>query len=90
MALANETPKDYVKYLGEKFSHVHLLDATPMGHLALGDGNLPIDEYIDELEKNGYKGKYSFEFTDMNYRHKPEEADIKSIKWLIDHNKLKI
>ncbi|MTI54469.1 sugar phosphate isomerase/epimerase family protein [Geosporobacter ferrireducens] len=88
-ALASEEINDYPRILGDKLVHVHLLDATPMGHLALGEGNLPIGEYIDALEENEYKGFYTFEFTALQYRHKPEEADRKSLEWLKTNNKLK-
>ncbi|SNS15980.1 protein FrlC [Anaerovirgula multivorans] len=89
MALAKEDINDYPLILGDKLAHVHLLDATPMGHLALGEGNLPVGDYIDVLEKSGYNGFYTFEFTAMQYRHKPEDADSKSLEWLISNNKLK-
>lgn len=88
MALANESIHDYPRLLGDDLAHVHLLDATPMGHLALGEGKLPIGEYIDVLEDNGYKGWYTFEFTALQYRHKPELADKKSFEWLLSNKKL--
>ncbi|KUO75835.1 MAG: hypothetical protein APF77_09190 [Clostridia bacterium BRH_c25] len=88
MALAEENVHDYPRLLGDKLAHVHLLDATPMGHLALGEGQLPIGEYIDVLEDSGYKGWYTFEFTALQYRYVPGIADEKSIDWLLSNNKL--
>ncbi|WHH60835.1 sugar phosphate isomerase/epimerase family protein [Petroclostridium sp. X23] len=88
MALAEEDIHDYPRLLGDKLAHVHLLDATPMGHLALGEGRLPLGEYIDVLEDSGYKGWYTFEFTALQYRHEPEIADEKSINWLLANDKL--
>ena len=88
LALAKENVHDYPRVLGDKLVHAHLLDATPMGHLALGEGRLPIGEYIDVLEDSGYKGLYTFEFTALQYRHVPETADEKSLNWLLSNNKL--
>ncbi len=88
MALAGEKISDYINLLGDKLGHVHLLDAKPMGHFALGDGNLPIEEYIDELERYGYKGSYSFEFTALDYRLNPEKADNQSLQWLLRNKKI--
>ena len=88
MALAEENVYDYPRLLGDNLVHVHLLDATPMGHLALGEGRLPLAEYIDALEDSGYKGYYTFEFTALQYRHAPEIADKKSLKWLLSNDKL--
>ncbi|MBQ1492237.1 MAG: sugar phosphate isomerase/epimerase, partial [Blautia sp.] len=38
MALAGESPADYVKALGKNLIHVHFIDGAPRGHLAWGDG----------------------------------------------------
>lgn len=89
MALAQEDIRDYPRLLGNRLAHVHLLDATPIGHLALGHGSLPLTEYLDVLEGSGYRGWYSFEFTDLRYRHAPEKADEISLQWLADHGGLK-
>lgn len=38
--LVNERVKDYFEMLGEQIVHVHIVDGTPGGHLAFGDGTL--------------------------------------------------
>ena len=48
----------------------------------LGDGDLPICEYLDILESAGYKGMYALEQNDPRYRSNPRQADIQSIRWL--------
>lgn len=50
--------------------------------MALGDGDLPICEYLDILESAGYKGMYALEQNDPRYRSNPRQADIQSIRWL--------
>jgi protein FrlC len=86
MVYMNQSIVDYQKILGKELSHVHIHDSNPGIHVALGDGNLPIKEYLDILEKGNYKGLYSFECNDMRYRKDPREADIKNIEYLLRNN----
>ena len=88
MALIGESIEDYPRLLGDRLAHVHLVDATPNGHLALGDGTLPLGEYIDALESGGYGGFYSFEITDPSYRLDPAAADEKGLRWLAERGRL--
>ncbi|MGV0817502.1 sugar phosphate isomerase/epimerase family protein [Martelella sp. AMO21009] len=67
MAAAGETPDTYLTRFGDRLRHVHICDGTPEGHLAWGDGTLPLAEYIHSLEKSGYTGNYSFEFVSADY-----------------------
>ncbi|RWD73867.1 sugar phosphate isomerase/epimerase family protein [Mesorhizobium sp.] len=61
MAAAGDTVADYVRLFGPRLSHVQLVDGTPSGHLAWGDGTLPLGCYLDELAEAGYSGKLTFE-----------------------------
>ena len=70
---------------GTELSHIHLHDSHPAVHMALGDGDLPICEYLDILESAGYKGMYALEQNDPRYRSNPRQADIQSIRWLKKH-----
>lgn len=70
---------------GAELSHIHLHDSHPAVHMALGDGDLPICEYLDILESAGYKGMYALEQNDPRYRSNPRQADIQSIRWLKKH-----
>ncbi len=67
MAAAGEMPESYGTRFGERLRHVHICDGTPEGHLAWGDGTLPLANYIHCLEKSGYTGNYSFEFVSADY-----------------------
>lgn len=61
MAAAGDTVDDYFCLFGERVAHVQLVDGTPAGHLAWGDGNLPLGRYVGELAAHGYAGKVTFE-----------------------------
>lgn len=71
---------------GAELAHVHLHDSHPAVHMALGDGTLPLEDYLERLEGNGYRGFYALELNDTRYREKPRSADRQSIKWLRDHH----
>ncbi|MCI6640698.1 MAG: sugar phosphate isomerase/epimerase [Pygmaiobacter massiliensis] len=79
VGLVNETVQDYIDTLGDDLVHVHLVDGTPGGHLALGDGNLPLQQWVGMLDKAGYQGYLSMEIADRRYFMHPEEADRRSI-----------
>lgn len=85
MALIGESIEDYPRLLGKRLTHVHLVDGAPAGHLVIGDGCLPIAEYVAALETSGYAGYYSLEITDIRYRLDPAQADERGLKWLEDH-----
>lgn len=72
MAVAGETVADYLSAFGDRILHVHLIDGTPAGHLAWGDGGLPLDEYLRALDVGGYAGHITFElFGDGSYALDP-------------------
>ncbi len=80
MAIAGETLADYFETIGGDLIHIHFLDGMPRGHLAWGDGILPLEEYLRTVEKYGYQGYLSLEITDARYYFHPEEACKKSIE----------
>jgi protein FrlC len=82
MADAGETVRDYIGAFGDKLRHVHFIDGEPNGHLALGDGNLPLERYISELQKADYGGVCSLEICDRRYYKQPEKALRQSAEWL--------
>ncbi|WP_166802500.1 sugar phosphate isomerase/epimerase family protein [Microvirga pakistanensis] len=89
MAVAGETVADYVAAVGEKLAHVHLIDGDMDGsHLAWGDGTLPLEDYLQALEKADYKGCLSLEFTSPKYwldPLPPMQKSLELIKSLIQH-----
>ncbi|GIH79546.1 sugar phosphate isomerase/epimerase family protein [Planobispora longispora] len=75
MAVAGETVDDYFDALGDRVRHVHLIDGKPAGHLAWGDGELPLAGYLAALERRGYTGSMTFElFGDGTYAFDPRPA----------------
>ena len=89
IAFMKQNLEDYITLLGDKLAHVHLHDFGQSIHMALGDGILPIKDYITKLERNGYKGFYSFECNDLRYRQNPQYADEQNVQWLRTHEILK-
>ncbi|WPO69724.1 sugar phosphate isomerase/epimerase family protein [Streptomyces sp. KN37] len=69
MAVAGENVDDAFEALGgDRVRHVHLIDGRPAGHLAWGDGELPLDEYLSALDRRGYDRWMTFElFGDGTY-----------------------
>jgi protein FrlC len=61
MATAGDTVGGYFERFGERIVHVHIVDGTPAGHLAWGDGNLPLGDYLAELGTHGFSGTLTFE-----------------------------
>jgi fructoselysine 3-epimerase len=75
MAAAGETVTDYYNNLGSLIRHVHLVDGRPTGHLAWGDGELPLADYVADLDAAGYTGLFTFElFGDGTYAFNPRAA----------------
>lgn len=75
MAVAGETVADYYDNLGSLIQHVHLVDGRPAGHLAWGDGELPLGRYVAALEGADYAGLFTFElFGDGAYAFNPRPA----------------
>lgn len=75
MATAGDSVGGYVERFGKRIAHVHLVDGTPSGHLAWGDGNLPLDTYLADLHAHGFDGTLTFEpFGNGSYALDPVSA----------------
>lgn len=75
MVAAGDTVADYVSAFGERLRHVHLIDGCPTGHLAWGDGELPLGQYLTALDDAGYDGFMTVElFGDGSYALDPLPA----------------
>ncbi len=75
MAVAGEGVDDAFEALGDRIRHVHLIDGRPAGHLAWGDGELPLADYLSALERRGYDRCMTFElFGDGSYARNPRAA----------------
>jgi protein FrlC len=80
MAVAGDTVKDYFEALGADLLHIHVIDGTPSGHLAVGDGTLPIDKYLKEIDEFNYQGYLSLELAASSYYPDPDKSLIRSIE----------
>ncbi len=61
MATAGDSVGGYFEKFGKRIAHVHVVDGTPAGHLAWGDGNLPLNDHLAELGAHGFAGTLTFE-----------------------------
>jgi len=68
----------YFDALGAKVGHVHLNDGEThghlSGHLAWGDGSLPLNEYLAELNRREYGGYLTLEALNPKYIRNPDGA----------------
>jgi protein FrlC len=88
-AVVGDTPAAYFETLGARVGHVHLTDGREgqlgSGHLALGDGTLPIVDYLAVLEANGYAGFMTLEALNARYLRDPDAALHTSVAMLRQH-----
>ncbi len=82
MALSGETIDDYARLLGKDLVHMHFVDGKPRGHLAWGDGVLPLSQYVQTLDSIDYTGSLTLEITDPSYLLDPRSADERSLQLL--------
>ncbi|MFS0865651.1 sugar phosphate isomerase/epimerase family protein [Fredinandcohnia sp. 179-A 10B2 NHS] len=82
MAAEGESLASYFEELKNELVHIHFIDGNPTGHLAWGDGNLPIETYMETLQQYQYSGALTLEFTSYQYLKNPNEAIETSLKTL--------
>ncbi|MEH7331220.1 TIM barrel protein [Neobacillus drentensis] len=82
LAVEGEELSSYFERLQEDFAHIHFIDGNPGGHLAWGDGNLPLEKYIGTLSEYNYEGALTLEFTASEYLLDPDAAIEKSLRTL--------
>lgn len=74
LGYSGETMKQAIEDLEGNLSHVHVADGVPCGHLILGQGNLPLEQMLQELDKHGYEGALSLEILNDKYVRNPHTA----------------
>jgi protein FrlC len=75
LAVAGDAISDYGKTFGAKVRHVHLVDGSPAGHLAWGDGSLHLAEILRDFGQLEYRESFTFElFGDGSYSIDPRAA----------------
>lgn len=80
-----ECASDFIREASQQntsISHVHFVDGLPGGHLALGDGTVPLEDNLKALEVEGYKGFLTFEVMHENYALNPDSAMKKCLDWI--------
>lgn len=85
MAVAGDDVDAYFELLGDRVRHVHLIDGSPAGHLAWGDGELPLGRILADLDRHGYDGWMTVElFGDGSYARDPKPALARSYAAIAD------
>jgi protein FrlC len=75
LAVAGDAISDYGKAFGKRVRHVHLIDGSPAGHLAWGDGNLDLTAILRALGQLEYTKSFTFElFGDGSYTLEPRSS----------------
>lgn len=84
-AVAGDTVDAYFEVLGARVGHVHLTDGAEgrlgSGHLALGDGTLPLGHYLEVLQRHGYGGFLTLEALNARYLRDPDAALHTSVEY---------
>lgn len=80
MHAADDTIEGYFDAFPGRVGHVHVIDGDPVGHLAWGDGTLPLDQDVRSIADHDYGGHITFEhFGDGSYSLDPRTALEQSI-----------
>lgn len=82
LAVEGEELRSYFEQLQDDFVHIHFIDGNPSGHLAWGDGVLPLEKYMGTLADFNYDRSLTLEFTSSQYLLNPNEAIEKSLRSL--------
>ncbi len=82
MAVSGESLWDWFEAFDGQIANLHFIDASPIGHLAWGDGILPLADMLRCLNHYGYTGPLGLEITDSRYYARPEEADQQTMRVL--------
>ena len=80
MSVFGETIDQYFDRLDAKIQIVHMMDGAPGGHLAFGDGILPLESLYKRLTERGYQGTITLEINDGRYGKTPHEALAQCLK----------
>lgn len=80
MAVSGNTVAEYMDAFGSDVRHTHFIDGNPAGHMAWGDGNLPLDTFVSELAAGDYTGYFSFELVGPRYWLDPIDPLKRSIE----------
>ncbi|GAA1523063.1 protein FrlC [Agromyces terreus] len=80
ISVAGDDVDAYFDRLGERVRHVHLIDGAPAGHLAWGEGELPLARILADLGRHSYAGPITVElFGDGSYSLDPKPVLARSL-----------
>ena len=83
MEVVEEKFEDYYSELGAgAIQHIHFADGNPSGHYILGDGNLPLKDYIRIMEAHDYTSFVDLEINDSIYWADPHASVKRSADYL--------
>ncbi|PWW17636.1 protein FrlC [Cytobacillus oceanisediminis] len=82
LAVEGEELASYFQQLQGDLVHIHFIDGNPGGHLAWGDGSLPLETYMKTLGNYNYDRALTMEFTSSQYLIDPNKAVEKSLRSL--------
>mgnify|MGYP005808937209 CR=1 FL=1 len=85
MAVAGETMEEWFQAFGNEIAHMHFVDGIPHFHLAWGDGDRPLERYMETIRANRYRGALTQEITDGRYYTDPAKADEQSYRILREY-----
>lgn len=79
MEVQGETVQQWCTAFGDKIQFIHYADTC---HYVLGDGKLPVKEYLHTLEQNNYDGIVDLEINDSIYWEDPHTSVMRSVEYL--------
>lgn len=82
MAVNGETIWEWFKMFNGDIATMHFVDAAPQGHLAWGDGVLPLEDMLRCMNQYNYTGALCLEITHEKYFMQPEAASRQSFEVL--------
>ena len=78
MSVAGETLDQWFEIFGDDIRNMHFVDCNPYGHLVWGDGDRSLRDWIETLNRYGYRGFLGQEITDGRYMDNPADADFRN------------
>ena len=82
MAVVGDRLETFLQRLGKRVQHIHFADGNPSGHYVCGDGNLPMQEYLQVLERYDYQGYLTLEINDSIYWDDPHQSIERTARYL--------
>jgi protein FrlC len=82
ISVSGESIQQWFDVCGDNIIHSHFQDCSPYGHLVWGDGKYNLRTGLETMLKNGYKGCFTQELTDISYFADPLAHDRRNLRAL--------